>query len=427
MILGVLVYSLIQLLLFPFWPPTSFFLHWSFHPSPQALPPVTRLDTTTTTMTHRQVVAYFTSWSIYARKYTPHDLPVERLTHVIYSFANIANGEIALGDPWADVEIEHPGDVPGPCKGSINLLTHPYGPIKRRNPNLKVLIAIGGWTWSGQFASVASTDESRRRFARSVGHFVRRYNFDGVDIDWEFPVVGGMAGDGPRTEEAQNFVALLQTLRDELYAAGAGRPQPYLLTAAMSASPRTYRHYKFRELTQRVDFFNIMAYDFQGSWSRQTGHHSCLTPAANDPTISIWTSINEYLAQGVPPQKIVLGIGFYGRGFANVQASPDNPSGLFVPFQGVPPGTWEDGVFDYRHLRTHHLTNESSFQRFWDVHAKAVSLYDRASRVMITYDDPESIKHKCDYIKQFNMGGAMIWNIDGDCENELINAVTGNL
>ncbi|KAJ1972962.1 hypothetical protein H4R35_004384, partial [Dimargaris xerosporica] len=300
----------------------------------------------------RRVVAYYTAWSIYGRKFTPDRIPVERLTHLIYAFANIENGEIALGDRWADVEVGYPGDHDGqPVKGNFNQLTNPNSRLRQRNPNLKVLIAVGGWSWSSEFARVASTDESRRRFARSVGQFVRHYNFDGVDIDWEFPVVGGLAGDGPRTEEAQNFVALLQTLHNELAAASAGRREPLQLTAAMSASQRTYRHYQFQALSQWVDFFNVMTYDFKGPWSQQTGHQACLTPAANDPTTSIWTSINEYLAGGVPPNKIVLGVPFYGRGFANVAASPDNPSGLFVPFQGVPKGTWEDGVFDYRHLR----------------------------------------------------------------------------
>ncbi|KAJ1920015.1 hypothetical protein IWQ60_007098 [Tieghemiomyces parasiticus] len=392
-----------------------------FHPPPHS-PPV---------MPHhnKKVVAYYSSWNIYDRKYLPTDLPVEQLTHVNYAFANIANGEIALGDPWADVEIQHPGNPGGAdFAGSINLLTNPQGPVRSRNPNLKVLIAIGGWTWSSQFAEVSRTDDSRRRFARSVGHFVRRYNFDGVDIDWEFPVVGGLAGDGPRPEEAQNFVALLQTLRDELAAAGAGRPSPLLLTAATSASPRTYRHYKFQEMSQWVDFLNVMTYDFQGpGWSKQTGHHSCLTPAANDPTLSIWTSINEYLAAGVPPPKLVLGIGFYGRGFASVQATHDNPSGLFVGFRGLPPGSWEEGVFDYRHLRTDHLTDRSSFQRYWDEYSKAVSLYDPATRVFITYDDPQSIEHKCEHINRFNLGGVMIWEINADYENELLNTISTKL
>ncbi|KAJ1994528.1 hypothetical protein H4R33_000234 [Dimargaris cristalligena] len=377
----------------------------------------------------KKVVAYYSGWNIYGRQFKPEDLPVEQLTHVNYAFAKIQNGEIALADPWADVQIQHPGNPNSgqDFAGNINYLTNPQGTIRRRNPNLKVLIAVGGWTHSGEFASVARTDDSRRRFARSVGRFIRHYNFDGVDIDWEFPVAGGLAGNGPRTEEAQNFVSLLQTLRDELAAAGAGRPSPYLLTAATSADQRVYRHYLFQALSQWVDFLNVMTYDFKGKWSQATGHHSCLTPAANDPTASIWTSINEYLAAGVPPQKIVLGIGFYGRGFANVQASPDNPSGLFVPFQGVPPGTFEDGVFDYRHLRTHHLTNESSFQRFWDEYSKSVSLYDRASRVFITYDDPESIKHKCEHINRFNLGGTMIWEIAADIDNELVGAINANL
>ncbi|RKP38241.1 glycoside hydrolase, partial [Dimargaris cristalligena] len=364
----------------------------------------------------KKVVAYFNSWSIYARGYTPEDLPAEELTHINYAFAKIENGEIALVDPWADVEIQHPGneDCGQGFAGNINILTNPQGPIRTRNPNIKVLIAIGGWTLSSEFASVASCEESRHRFACSVAHFVRRYNFDGVDIDWEFPVVGGMAGEGPRPQEAWDFVALLQSLRNELDAAGADRCDPYLLTTATSASPNTYRHYRFQEISQCVDFINVMAYDFKGSWSKYTGPHSCLTPAANDPSVSIWTSINEYLAAGVPPHKIVLGIGFYGRGFANVCAGSDNPSGLFVPFQGIPPGTWEEGVFDYRHLRTRHLTNESSFQRFWDEYSKSVSLYDPATRVFITYDDPESIMHKCEHINRFGLGGAMIWEINAD-------------
>ena len=129
----------------------------------------------------RRIVAYYTAWSIYARNYFVTDIAAQKLTHINYAFANIANGEIALGDRWADIEKPYPGDSwDDPLRGNFNALLT----LKERHPHVKTLISVGGWTWSGRLSDAAVSEDSRRRFAASCVDFMTRYGFDGVDIDW---------------------------------------------------------------------------------------------------------------------------------------------------------------------------------------------------------------------------------------------------
>ncbi|KAJ1919251.1 hypothetical protein H4219_002103 [Mycoemilia scoparia] len=374
-------------------------------------------------MSYRKI-GYYTSWSIYSRGYEPKSIPAEKLTHINYAFTEIKNGEIAFTDKWADIDKPYPEDGGGPIRGNVRQLTGKSCCVHRRNPDIRVLISIGGWSKSGQFSIVASTPVGRRKFIISVCQFVKIYGFDGVDIDWEYPVEGGMDENARSPDDGKNLVLLLQELRHQLDKMPPSQNgHRYELSIAAPAAPLMHRHWDLFSIAKVVDFINIMAYDFEGGWSQRTGHHSCLyQPAYNPNALSVDQVVKEFLSRGVPPSKLVMGVGLYGRGFANVSPAPihQGTDCLGVPFSGLPKGTWEEGVFDYSHLATQMLQPDSGYTLYWDNLAKAPYLYNANERVMITFDDINSVGWKMHYICTQQLGGVMIWELNQDRADVLL-------
>lgn len=358
----------------------------------------------------KRVVGYFTSWSIYARSYTVSSIPADQLTHLNYAFANInLENEIVLGDSWADVEKLFPGDTwEQPLRGNFWQMNRV---LKEKFPHVKTLISIGGWTWSARFSDVALTDRSRRRFAESCKTFIEKYGFDGVDIDWEYPVEGGLPENKYRPEDGANYVLLLKAVRDAI------GPQK-LLTIAAPAGPSIMRHLKVREMEPYLDWVNIMTYDYQGGWSTRTGHQTPLFANARDPDnkqLNTDFAVQWYVKQGMPASKLCIGAAVYGRSFANVSPGNDG-NGLFQPFSGVPTGTWDaTGVFDYKDIVMRVANGE--YQRYWDDEAKAVYAYNPQTKVLISYDDPDSIRAKMAYVLEKGVGGVMFWELSGDTQD----------
>ncbi|KAJ2402741.1 hypothetical protein GGI23_000485 [Coemansia sp. RSA 2559] len=381
-------------------------------------------------MSRARKVGYFTAWSIYDRKFEVSQVAVEKLTHVNYGFAKLDNDQIALCDPWADVQKEFPGATyaEGDLRGNFGELNNNNGSARRRNPQLRTLISVGGWTLSGGFSAMAGDAQRRRRFVQSVGQFLAQYKFDGIDIDWEHPVEGGMDGNGRSPMDAHNYLLLLHELRAHLDAQ-PNKPRfgRYEISIATSAAPSVYRHLDLAAIARAVDHINIMAYDYAGSWSSVTAHQQNLfRPAAGDSGIAGNDTVSDYINRGVAPEKIVLGVGFYGRGFANVNNCSNAqgaPPGLGCPFDGVPPGTWEPGSFDYKHLRTNHMLSGSSYAMHWDDAAKAPLLYSSRDNILITFDDPVAVSWKADYVLRRSLGGIMIWELSQDHNNELLDKI----
>ncbi|KAJ1833600.1 hypothetical protein IWW55_002104 [Coemansia sp. RSA 2706] len=377
-------------------------------------------------MPRARKIGYFTAWSIYDRNFVPADVAVERLTHINYGFAKLENHRIALGDSWADVEKPFPTTTysDGSLKGNFGEFNNDDSPVRQRNPHLRSLISVGGWTWSGGFSDMAASAHTRAEFVRSVGDFLQRYRFDGIDIDWEHPVEGGMDGSKHSPDDARNYVLLLRELRHHLDQLPPPRFGRYEITIATSAAPFVYRHLDLAATAQIVDHINIMTYDYAGSWSSVTGHQQNLfRPSAGDSGINGNDTVSDYINRGVPPHKIVLGVGFYGRGFSNVDhhksAVPSLP-GLGCAFSGVPEGTWEAGSFDYKDLRTKHMLPGSNYTVHWDDAAKAPILYNADQRVMITFDDAVAVSWKADYALRRGLGGVMIWELSQDHQGELL-------
>ena len=374
----------------------------------------------------RKIIGYFASWGVYVRDYHITDIPPEKITHINYAFANINSQtlEIMLGDSYADIDKFYPGDSweTGSLRGSF----HQLQILKANNPHIKTLISVGGWTWSAYFSLVAATEESRQNFAASCVDFIQLYEFDGVDIDWEYPVGGGLETNIYSPDDTENFVLLLEEMRAQLDVAG-----DYLLTVATPAGPEKIAYHNLTDMEPYLDYFNIMAYDFHGPWGGDgdavTGHNAALYLQEDDPLPEPYYSgynanaaVTAYLDAGIVPEKLNLGVPVYGRGFGGVTNAND---GLYQEWTNVPWfGTWENGVFDYIDL-TNNYINMNGFESHWDEEAMVPWLYSPSQQVMITYDDPASMAHKAAYILDQGLGGAMFWEFNGDTNEELLDVL----
>jgi chitinase len=365
-----------------------------------------------------RIVGYFASWSIYDRGYRVPEIPADKLTHLNYAFASISdNGEIALMDEWADTQFPYPGDADDqPLKGNF----HQLQLLKAAHPNLKTLISIGGWTGSANFSDVALTPESREKFASSVLAFVQQYGFDGADLDWEYPTGGGDPGNTVRPQDKENFVLLLDALHTALNAGG----RHYLLTIALGAGEDNYQPLDWARIMPLLDWVNVMTYDMSGEWSTVTGFNAPLYDSQFNPPEGGSTdrSVKGILAAGVPPEKLVVGVPFYGRGWAGVM--PQN-NGLHQPYKTMADGTTEAGSYDYYDLAANYV---GKFARFWSDAAQVPWLYDANTGITISYDDPESLGKKAEYVRANGLGGIMFWEVSQDTsDSALVNAIYDGL
>lgn len=405
-----------------------------------------------------KIVAYYPSWSAYGRDFQVWEIDASKVSHINYAFANICwdgrhgnpdpaspnpqtwscqdengvidvpNGSIVMGDPWIDAQKSNPGDTwDEPLRGNFKQLQK----LKEEHPHLKTLISVGGWSWSNRFSDVAATKETRENFANSAVDFIRQYGFDGVDIDWEYPVSGGLPGNSRRPEDKENHVLLLQEVRNKLNEAGQEDGKEYLVTIASGASSEYVENNKLAEIAEVVDWINIMTYDFNGGWQNTSGHNAPLyfDPAAADselPTpeqFNVESAVDGHLHAGVPANKLVLGMPFYGRGWMNCEEANHGEYQHCSPPQD---GTWENGVFDFSDIEDNYV-NKNGYQRYWNDVAKVPFLYNAANGAFITYDDAESFQHKTDFIKANNLAGSMFWEVSGDRNGTLLTALAKQL
>jgi chitinase len=402
---------------------------------------------------NQKLVGYFIEWGIYARTYLVKNVATSgsatKLTHINYAFSNAipdANQQVTcqLFDEWADYQKPWSAaesvdgqavSWPNPVLGNFQQLKA----LKALYPNLKVLISVGGWTGSKYFSDAALTPASRAAFVRScIDLFIKgdlpnpgwggmggpgaaAGIFDGIDLDWEWPGSEGNPDNVVRPEDKQNFTALVEEFRKQLDAYGEQTGTHYLLTAFLPAAPaKIDAGFEVDKLFDDFDFATIQGYDLHGTWEPLTNHQSNLLTSHKDPAnpaFSANDTIMAYLERGAPAGKLVVGVPFYGRGWANV--APGN-KGLYQPASGAAQGTWEAGVEDYKVLKQKRASG--GYERYWDGKARAAWLFDGTS--FWTFDDPKVMQDKVHYVLKLSLGGVMFWELSGDTpDGELVNTL----
>jgi chitinase len=331
---------------------------------------------------------------------TPGQVDPTYLTRVNYAFANIQGGRMVIGGP-ADAQ-------------NFALLTA----MRNRHPGLSVLVSVGGWLWSTNFSDMALTWESRRVFEQSVMEFLAQYDLDGLDIDWEYPGMPG-AGHPFRPQDKQNFTALLSELRARFDAETRRSGRRLYLTVAMGSSDDVIANTEMRKVARSVDTVNLMTYDYYEPGSESiTGNHSPLFADPADPHhVSSDATVKAFEKAGVPPEKILLGVPFYGHEWGQV---PNQNHGLFQIGKPVP------GAFTSFNVIETSLLGQG-FTRYWDDKAKVPYLYNSEKHLFVSYEDPESLALKSKYVRSHKLGGVMFWEYFGDSQGKLLKTIGDGL
>ncbi|MDA9056245.1 glycosyl hydrolase family 18 protein [Flavobacteriaceae bacterium] len=447
------------------------------------------LNYQTTTPQHSKIViGYFAQWSIYTRGYKVLDVEADKLTHLLYAFynpvydANSDTASLESLDAWADTGHNNNGLLTNETvKGNIGELKI----LKQNNPHLKILISVGGWTKSQHFPAIAASQNARKTLAQSMVNFMNDYPWiDGFDLDWEFPVQGGTEGQErvngitipaqPHTpNDHKNLVYLLKEMRETFNASGMQSKEISIAmgnnveqAAGQFIGPANEAVYGMSDnVMDFCDFVTFFGYDFGGNWFDITCYNAPLFGGdhVNDPLHNangrnqvLSELVDVYLTDvGIPADKLVMGLPFYGKLFEGVAATNSDPSnpGLYEsaprvpnPNCGLPEppiGTWDvtslscekSGAIEFCDLsqglgtNPHHFLDSNNplivsnsaitdgWVRHWDDVAKVPYLYNATQKKFISYDDSESIGLKVKYALSQNLGGVMIWELSQDARN----------
>lgn len=358
------------------------------------------------------VMAYYMA----RNNYSPEEIPVGQLTHIIFSFTEVIDNKMAFKNPESGQSLRR-------------LVMQ-----KQRNPGLKVMIACGGWGGSGGFSDMAADKGNRKIFVESIIDFINEYNLDGLDIDWEYPGLPGI-GNPYRPEDRENFTALMKELREAMDATG----QELTLTFAAAGWDKYFDNIETVEVMKYADYMNIMTYDFVGGNTPFTAHHTnlgflgipdfagtSLMQYINDSIInkyepdwqprSIERIVNFCVGLGVDKEQLVIGAAFYGKSW-KVQTTGNN--GLYQPTKGT-----QKGWHSYAAIRDS-MENENGYTVFRDEKVKAPFIFNLSDSLFITYDDTLSVRLKIRYVLENNLGGIMFWEQSQDTKegNSLLDAI----
>ncbi|MEU9734691.1 glycoside hydrolase family 18 protein [Streptomyces sp. NPDC048002] len=363
-----------------------------------------------------KVIGYFTEWGTYDRKYYVKNIDTSgsaaKLTHINYAFGNVTGGKCVVGDNYAATERTYTAaeSVDGvadtwdqPLRGTFNQLRE----LKKKHPHIKVLWSFGGWTWSGGFGQAAQNPAA---FAQSCYDLVENSKwadvFDGIDIDWEYPNACGLSCD---TSGRAAFKNLMQALRAKFGGSN-------LVTAAITADATAGGKIDaadYAGAAQYVNWYNPMTYDYFGAWDATgpTAPHSPLNSYSGIPKANMHSAatIAKLKGLGIPASKLLLGIGFYGRGWTGVtQAAPGGTA------TGPAAGTYEQGIEDYKVLKTKCPATGTV----------GGTAYAKCGSNWWSYDTPATIATKMTYKNQQGLAGTFFWELSGDTAGgELIKAI----
>ncbi|KAL3289217.1 hypothetical protein HHI36_003651 [Cryptolaemus montrouzieri] len=345
----------------------------------------------------QNVMCYFTSWSVYKPGngiYNVSNVPADLCTHIYYSFVGLNDdGTVNILDTWEAF--------------GLRQLLH-LRRLRHKNKDLKLIVSMGGWNEGSETYSRVSGDPAlRKTMISSVISFLKEKRFDGFDLDWEYPAQRGGA-----KADVDNFVTLLGELNQALKA----EEEKYLLTVAVSGGVLSADiSYDYKKLAEVVDYINVMAYDYHGDWETYTGHyaplHASHLDTGDNALLNVETGFGHWIKKGVPPSKLNLGIGTYGRTFT--LQDPSN-QGLYAPVTGAGKETeysQEAGIIGFNELC------EFYPNAFKD------AVYDEEQMVphvvvdgnqWIGYDDVSSVTKKSIYARDIGAAGVMIWSLDTD-------------
>ncbi len=367
-----------------------------------------------------KIVGYFTQWGVYGRQYFVKNIHTSgsaaKLTHIVYAFGNVTNGQCVIGDSYADYDMAYTtansvdgvADTwdAGALRGSFGQLRK----LKRMYPHIKVLYSFGGWTWSGGFGQAAQNPTA---FANSCYNLVEDPRwadvFDGIDIDWEYPNACGLSCDTSGFSSYKNLMAALR----------ARFGSNNLVTSAITAdgsSGGKIDAADYAGAIQYLDWLMPMTYDYFGAFAPQgpTAPHSPLTSYTGIPAAGFNSdaAIQKLKGKGIPASKLLLGVGFYGRGWTGVTQSA--PGGTAT---GAAPGTYEAGIEDYKVLKNSCPATNTI----------AGTAYGLCGNNWWSYDTPSTMAGKMTYRRNQNLGGVFFWELSGDTSNgELITALYNN-
>ncbi|XP_063223025.1 chitinase-3-like protein 1 [Bacillus rossius redtenbacheri] len=367
----------------------------------------------TTRSAEYRVVCYYESWAVYRPgngKYDVEDIDPTLCTHLLYTFVGLGDhNNVEVLDAWNDL----PDDY------GLNAFAR-FVKLAHKNPRAKAMVSIGGWNeGSSKYSKMASTQEGRAQFADNAVAFLQKHGFEGLDIDWEYPAQRG--GDGG---DKENFPKLLETVYKKFQEHG------FLLSVALGAGSETVdTSYIVPEIAKNVDFMNLMTYDFHGDWDSETGEDAPLYPHSSEwddeRELNVDASVRNYLKLGAPADKINLGLGLYGRSFT-LQDPEHHGIGAQVSGSGSPGQyTEEAGMLGYNEI----CELKDKWTVVWNKDQKVP--YAFSGNQWVGYDNVQSIQLKSQYVKDKNLGGAMVWAVDtddfknvcGEGKNSLLQAI----
>ncbi|MEK0313372.1 glycosyl hydrolase family 18 protein [Cohnella sp. 56] len=382
-------------------------------------------------------VTYYMSWasSNTARNYQVADMDVSQITHINYAFSDVCwkkygsnakpcedasvseqnryvyDGEILMGDPEAD-----PNNFAELRK------------LRDAHPSLKLLISVGGWSWSNNWSNVAATEEGRRSFANSTVKFIRDHQLDGVDIDWEYPVEGGEDDTVHSPNDPQYFPLLMKSIREAFDAAGQQDGKYYLLTIASGQGDNFVRNADLGTSSKYFDFVNMMAYDYSGSWETLAHHNAPLyydpahpRAATSAPRNNVRGGLQGHLNGGVPTYKLVTGVPYYGKAWSDCPAN-----GQYQTCGGIMDGSWESGILDYTDIEDKFI-GKNGYVRYWNDQAKVPYLYSPVTKGFVTYNDKTTMMYTSSLVKSLDIAGVMSWDISGDRHKTLTTQLVQDL
>lgn len=316
---------------------------------------------------------------------------VAQLDQVIFSFLHLKGNELSFDEKEDST--------------SLSYLTS----LKKQNPDLEVLVSLGGWGGCETCSEVFSTEKGREDFAQSVKEILQNFNADGIDLDWEYPAVENFPGHAYKPEDKQNFTALVTVLRETL-------GEDYEISfAAPGFDEFIQNSVEWEKVMPLMDNLNLMSYDMVHGGSPSTGHHTSLY-STTDQEMSADYSLKYLDSIGVPKEKIVLGSAFYARVWEEVDSINN---GL------AQPGKFKEAVL-FRDLDAYQ-EEHPGFKRYYDTIAQAPYLYNAEKGLFATFDDSLSIATKTKYALENGLGGIMFWQLSGDKSEQGLLDVINNV